>query len=243
MRRGSDDKAGSVTRLQAVCPESSSPTPPARPSLPTRAPWADPLSARDLALIAVFAALIAALGLVPALQPFPGIAPITAQTLGVMLAGSVLGSRRGALAVLTFLALVAAGLPLLTPSPVRPQGGLAVFASLTVGFLAGWVAGAWVIGFLVERLPARWTYHWRLTYGYLLVANAVGGMLVVYLFGVPTMALMGNLPFGKALALSAVYLPGDVVKVVVSAVVTAGVLRGYPGIVPERASRKAGLPG
>src|SRR5664279_1434893 len=63
------------------------------------------LPARDLALIAVFAALIAALGLVPVLQPFGTIAPITAQTLGVMLAGSILGARRGALAVITFLAV------------------------------------------------------------------------------------------------------------------------------------------
>ena len=47
--------------------------------------------------------------------------PITLQTMGVMLAGSVLGARRGALAVLTFLALVAAGLPLLAGG----RGGLA----------------------------------------------------------------------------------------------------------------------
>ena len=73
---------------------------------------------RDLALVAAFAALIAALGVVPALQILPVGAPITAQTLGVMLAGSVLGARRGALAVTTFLVLVAAGLPLLPPSRV-----------------------------------------------------------------------------------------------------------------------------
>lgn len=198
--------------------------------MPTRLP------ARDLALVAVFAALIAALGLVPALQPFPGIAPITAQTLGVMLAGSILGARRGALAVLTFLVLVAAGLPLLTPSAVRPQGGLAVFTSLTAGFLLGWVLGAWVIGYLVEHRPARWTRGW------IVAANAVGGMGVIYLVGVPVMALMGKLPFGKALALSAVYLPGDAVKVLISALVTAAVLRGYPGIMPARSSREAELP-
>jgi biotin transport system substrate-specific component len=198
--------------------------------VPTRLP------ARDLALVAVFAALIAALGLVPALQPFPGIAPVTAQTLGVMLAGSILGARRGALAVLTFLVLVAAGLPLLTPSAVRPQGGLAVFTSLTAGFLLGWVLGAWVIGYLVERRPTRWTQGW------IVGANAIGGMGVIYLVGVPVMALMGSLPFGKALALSAVYLPGDAVKVLISALVTAAVLRGYPGIVPARSSREAELP-
>ena len=78
--------------------------------------------------------------------------PITAQTLGVMLAGSVLGARRGALAVLTFLVLAAVGLPLLAGG----RGGLAVFAGPSVGFLLGWVLGAWVVGWLVERrLPGR----------------------------------------------------------------------------------------
>ena len=70
------------------------------------------LTAVDLSLIASFAALIAALGL-PGALTVGGTVPITLQTLGVMLAGSVLGWRRGMLAVITFLALVAVGLPLL----------------------------------------------------------------------------------------------------------------------------------
>jgi len=185
------------------------------------------MPARDLALIAVFAALIAALGLVPAFQPIPGISPITAQTLGVMLAGSVLGARRGALAVVTFLVLVAAGLPLLSGG----RGGLAALTSRSAGFLVGWIVGAWVIGYLVERRPAR------LTTGWLVLANAVGGMGIVYLFGIPAMALIGRMSVVHATALSAVYLPGDAVKVAVASVVTAGVLRGYPQIVPARERR------
>ena len=191
------------------------------------------LPARDLALIAVFAALIAALGLVPAFQPVASISPITAQTLGVMLAGSVLGARRGALAVLTFLVLVAAGLPLLSGG----RGGMAVLTGRSVGFFIGWIAGAWTIGYLVERRPARWTLSW------LVVANAVGGMGVVYLFGIPGLARVGGLSIVHATTLSAVYLPGDAVKVVVASVVTRGVLRGYPGIVPARRARdRVGAP-
>ena len=52
---------------------------------------------RSITLIALFAALIAALGLVPKFDLASGV-PITAQSLGVMLAGSLLGARRGALA-------------------------------------------------------------------------------------------------------------------------------------------------
>lgn len=197
------------------------------------------LPARDLALIAVFAALLAALGQLPALQPFPAIAPVTAQTLGVMLAGSVLGARRGALSVVTFLALVAAGLPLLSGG----RGGLGVFSGKSAGFLLGWVFGAFVVGYLVERRPARGLLAW------LIGSNVIGGIGVVYLFGIPGMALIGDLSILKATTLSAVYLPGDAVKVVIASVVTAGVLRGYPGIVPARRTRgeqgdreRAGLP-
>lgn len=61
-----------------------------------------------VARIALFAALIAALGLVPQITiPFAGGVPITAQTLGLMLAGLILGPWRGALSVLVFLAVVA----------------------------------------------------------------------------------------------------------------------------------------
>ena len=63
---------------------------------------------RSLTHIALFAALIAVLGFVPQLT-LPGGVPVTAQSMGIMLCGTVLGARRGALAVLLFLVLVAVG--------------------------------------------------------------------------------------------------------------------------------------
>jgi len=187
---------------------------------------------RDLALVAVFAALLAALGLVPALQVVPWGAPITAQTLGVMLAGSVLGARRGALAVVTFLVLVAVGLPLLPASRSRPQGGLAVFTSLSAGFLVGWVLGAFVIGWLVER-RARTAVPVQIV-----LANVVGGVGVVYLVGLPVMAWVGHLTLAQTAAVGVGFLPGDALKVAGSTVITLAVLRGYPGVVPTRPSRR-----
>ena len=83
------------------------------------------MKTKDLAYIALFAAITAVLGLLPAI-PVPAVpVPITAQTLGVMLAGAVLGARRGFLALLLFLVLVAVGLPVLAGG----RGGLAVFAA------------------------------------------------------------------------------------------------------------------
>ena len=61
------------------------------------------MTTSSLVRVALFAALIAVLGLIPRIDiPFAAGVPITAQTLGVMLAGLLLGPRLGAIAVLLF---------------------------------------------------------------------------------------------------------------------------------------------
>lgn len=179
---------------------------------------------RDLALIASFAALIAVLGLPGALTLFGNGVPITLQTLGVMLAGSVLGARRGFLAVVTFLALVAVGLPLLSGG----RGGLGVFAGPSAGYLVGWALGAAVTGWLAQRrLPA-----YPVWLG--LVANLVGGMAVVYAVGIPVQAQVLGLGLWTAAGQAVIFLPGDVVKAIVATIVAAGVHRGRPVEPPSR---------
>lgn len=183
------------------------------------------MPARDLALVATFAALIAVLGIPGQLTVLGNAVPITLQTLGVMLAGSVLGWKRGALAVLVFLALVAAGLPLLAGG----RGGLAVFAGPSAGYLLGFVLGAAVTGWLVERRLPRFEPAW----GFL--ANVVGGIGVVYLVGVPVQAAVtGTSGLVATAVASVVFLPGDLLKALVATTVAAGVHRGYPAVTPRR---------
>lgn len=196
----------------------------ADPQTPARVPRGVRTPARDLAQIAVFAALIAALGLPGALFLGGGAVPVTFQTLGVMLAGAILGPRKGALAVVVFLALVATGLPLLAGG----RGGLGVFVSPTVGYLAGWVLGAFVIGRFTARLLPRYRILPALG------ATALGGIVAVYLIGVPVVAATTGVPLGAALISAAAYFPGDVAKVVVTVVVAKGVHRAWPGIFPPR---------
>ncbi|MET1416412.1 biotin transporter BioY [Roseibium sp. HPY-6] len=180
---------------------------------------------RSLVHIAFYAALIAALGLVPPVAiPFLGGVPITAQTLGVMLAGVMLGPVRGALAVLLFLFLVALGAPFLAGG----RGGLGVFASPSVGFLIGWPVGAFVAGWIMQ---ATSRLNILIAAG---LSAAVGGIGVVYLFGIPGVAYMANLSLEKAALGSAIYVPGDLVKVVITALVVQTVARGLPGAVLSR---------
>jgi biotin transport system substrate-specific component len=183
--------------------------------------------ARNSALIAVFAGFVAALGLVPMFQP-PGFSvPITAQSLGVMLAGAVLGSRRGFAALALFLALVAVGLPLLAGG----RGGLGVFFTPSVGFLLAWPVTAYVIGWLTERGGAPYRLAWGL------VANLVGGIVLLYAAGIAGMAAVTGMSVGAAAVATWIYVPGDLVKVVVAAVVARGVHAAYPGLIAARRQR------
>ncbi len=177
------------------------------------------MKTRDLAYVALFAAVVAVLGTLPALSVGP--VPITAQTLGVMLAGSVLGARRGSLAVLLFLVLVAVGLPLLAGG----RGGLGVFAGPTAGYLLSWPLAAWVVGWLTER---SW-HRYDVLRGTLF--NVLGGIVVVYAIGVPVLQAVTGTGWGTALGSgAAVFVPGDLLKAFVAAAVADVVRRSYPVI-------------
>ena len=54
----------------------------------------------------------------------------------------------------------------------------------------------------------------------------------IYAIGIPVMATVSHMTIWHAVTVSAIYLPGDLIKVAVSTVVTAGVLRGYPSVMP-----------
>ena len=186
------------------------------------------MKTKDLAYIALFAAITAVLGLVPAIQVGP--VPITAQTLGVMLAGAVLGARRGFLSQLLFMVLVAIGLPLLASG----TGGLAVFAGPTAGYLISWPIAAFVVGLLTERFWTRYNLAWAILF------NVVGGIVVIYAIGVPVLAVVANLSPTAAIVSGALpFLIGDGIKAVVAAVIAVQVRRSYPVI--ERPQRAAAL--
>ena len=169
-----------------------------------------------IAHIALFAALIAVLALPPALPLGP--VPITAQTLGVMLAGAVLGPWRGGAAVLLFEVMVAAGLPLLTGG----RGGIGAFFGPSGGYLLGWIAGAVVIGLIVHTGANRPTWL------RVIVGLIGGGVLVVYLFGIPVQALVTGTTVTEAAVASLVFLPGDALKIAIATLVTLALWKAYP---------------
>lgn len=184
------------------------------------------MNTRDIVYIALFAALLAALGMFPPIfLPLLSV-PITAQTLGVMLAGSVLGARRGGLAVLLFLVLVAAGVPILAGG----RGGFGVFLGPSGGFLLAWPVCAFFIGLMVER---AWR---RLNYVNAFVINAMGGVFLLYAFGVPWVAFSTEIGLWKAFMGSMGFVPGDIIKAAIAAYVAVTLKRAYPIIEPRSVS-------
>ncbi|WP_293695666.1 biotin transporter BioY [uncultured Agrococcus sp.] len=175
------------------------------------------------ARLVLFAAIIAILGLMPALPLFGGAVPVTAQTLGVMLAGSVLGPWRGAASVTLFLILVAVGLPLLAGG----RGGIGVFFGPSAGYMLGWIAGAAVIGLIIHAGATRPT--WLRTAAGLVV----GGIFVVYLFGIPVQSFIVGTSLTETALQSSVFLVGDTIKVVIAALVTMALWKAYPQAFPS----------
>ena len=183
---------------------------------------------KNIAYTALFAALIAALGLVPQITLAFGV-PITAQSLGIMLCGTILGSKRGGLAVLLFLLLIAMGLPLLSGG----RGGLGLFVSATSGFLIGWPVAAFVTGLIVEK--------WRSASITLVasIASIIGGIIILYAFGIVGMSIVLDKTLPEAAALTLAFIPGDIIKAVIAGFLTAAIAKARPASLLSRSAKAA----
>ena len=178
------------------------------------------MSNRDLVYTALFAAITAALGLFP---PFtlPVIAvPITAQTLGCMLAGAIAGARCGALALLLFDVLIFVGLPLLPGG----RGGIGIYLGPGGGFLFAWPLAALCIGFLYQKNRHSLTLLKEILF------LSLGGIVVIYACGIPWASMMAGVTLQQAALGALGFIPGDVIKVVLAALVVRAVRRAWPTI-------------
>lgn len=183
-------------------------------------------STTDLALIATFAALIAVCA-VSASLPF-GVngVPITLQLFAIFLAGAVLGARRGFLAVALYLVVGAAGLPIFAGG----SSGIAPFTGVTGGYLWAFPFAALITGLVVERAHRR---NIALTAG-VVVAGGVVGEVVVWIAGATGIALYADTPWWTTVKSSFAYVPADLVKLVVAAIVAAAVHRAFPALLSRR---------
>ncbi|WP_421566599.1 biotin transporter BioY [Ochrobactrum sp. EDr1-4] len=172
------------------------------------------MSTRSLVLIALFTAIIVVLGLIPPIMIgfFP--VPIHAQSMGVLLAGTVLGARAGALTVLLLWVLVAVGLPVLSGG----RGGLAVFLSPTAGYLVGFLPAAFVTGWLSDKVAHRITGRGKLAFGFFVAAAL--GVVIDHAFGIAWLAFAAGLTLAEATIGNLIFVPGDLIKAAIAAYVS-----------------------
>lgn len=134
--------------------------------------------------------------------------PITAQTLAVLLVGSVLGATRGAISLIVYFSMGAAGMPVFSAATSLSFGP-------TFGYLVGFVAAAAAVGYLSER---GWHKSVAGVLGSFAIANSI-----IYLFGLPWLAfVLGNLGAPNDLAAVtaaglAPFIVGDVLKMILAA--------------------------
>ncbi|GAA2527625.1 biotin transporter BioY [Rarobacter incanus] len=170
------------------------------------------------ALIATFAALIAACSLLTG--PAVSGVPITLQTFAVLLAGVVLGPWRGAGAVLLYIAVGLAGLPVFAGG----KSGVVMLAGPTVGYLIAFPLAAALAGWWIHRARAG---QWRALAAHAGLAVAAA-TIVIYSIGVPVLSARVGIPLSKAFLGNLVYLPLDAVKAALAAIVGLSVLRAFP---------------
>lgn len=158
---------------------------------------------REVVLAALMIATIIVLGMVP---PIPlGVipVPVVMQNLGIMLAGTVLGSKNGTIAVGGFLLLAFLGFPVLSGS----QAGPAVFIGPMAGYLLGWLITPLIMNYTLSRRFMSRT-------GGQMIAIWVSGVLVVNLIGALWLWVATPISLIGALTSGMLFLPGDTVKAV-----------------------------
>jgi biotin transport system substrate-specific component len=160
---------------------------------------------RDAALVVGGTALTALAAQVSFTAPWTSV-PYTLQTGAVLLVGTALGLRRGALSMALYVLAGVAGLPVYAGG----DHGVARLLGATGGYLLGFVLAAALVGWLAQR---RWDRSPLTTVGLMAL-----GTLLIYTVGVPVLALVGGLDVVSAAQNGAiVFLPWDALKIVAAA--------------------------
>lgn len=131
--------------------------------------------------------------------------PVTGQTFAVLMIGSLYGARRGSLCVLAYIAEGAAGLPVFALG----RAGPGVLFGPTGGYLAGFIAAAYITGLLAEK-------GWDRRVGTTVLAMVLGNV-AIYAFGLLWLSCIVGI--GRVLVVGLYpFIVGDLLKIVLAAV-------------------------
>jgi len=177
------------------------------------------MKTRDLSLIALFASLTA----VGAFFSIPFVpVPISLQSLISLLAGVLLGARKGALSQVIYVLLGCAGLPVFAGG----AAGIGYLFGPTGGYLLGFIFAAYGAGVLAGERPYEKLYRTGIA--------MVVGTAIIYSCGLLSLIAITHLDLTAALYCGFLpFIPGDVIKIVAALVIVQAM-----GPVLERNSGK-----
>lgn len=147
--------------------------------------------------------------------------PITLQTLFVLLAGAMIGARKGALSQLVYVSAGAAGVPAFAGG----ASGLAILGGPTAGYLLSFLVVPLLVGAMLRRTNTLTG----------LVIAFVSGSIAIFALGVGWLAVGYAHSLAEAVQLGLIpFLPGAVFKVVAA----VSIARSWQGIRAQRAGQQ-----
>lgn len=187
----------------------------AKSSIQPRVRRKSTLALSALSKAAVMAGIISILAYVVIPLPLSPV-PVTMQSLGVMLAGLLLGPALGTWAVFYYLTLGFLGLPVFAGG----RSGMGAFLSPSGGYLIGFLPGTWVTGMLsLKETKYSQGCGKNHLFPVYLASSILGGIVIVHVLGVFHLARTTGRPFFDAMLIGTVpFLPGDILKAFVASI-------------------------
>ncbi|WP_167141803.1 biotin transporter BioY [Canibacter zhoujuaniae] len=182
--------------------------------------------ARDIAFIAVFAALIWAFSFLKIPVGSLGV-PITLQTFAIGVTGFLLGPWRGFAATLLYVALGLLGLPVFAGG----TGGFTVLAGPTAGYIIAFPLFALLCGIVAKRclLKLSGVKLW-LTLGLL---GLVASFITIHPLGIGGLVINADLAPADAIKADMPFWPGDAIKNFAAAAVAVFVHKAFPRLLTD----------
>lgn len=170
------------------------------------------LTVKDMILCALFAALMAMVSYIT--MPNVTGVPFSLQPFIAMLAGAIIGSKRGAISMMVYTVMGVVGLPVFAGG----TGGIGKVASPTFGYILGFIACAYVVGLIIETFNK----NTKMKIAGFVIAPFIG-LAVDYIIGVPYLFFILKASMGEAMtpavALSYGFYPYIILDIIKAGIV------------------------
>ncbi len=163
-----------------------------------------------MTLVSLFAALTAIGALLKISTP---LAPFTLQILFVILSGLLLGPKLGAFSQVIYIILGLVGVPVFSQG-----GGLGYIISPYFGYLLGFIATAFITGFISKKWAGKIPSFLKFS------VSSFAGLMACYLIALPYMLIIFKFVTEVPKSFNfiilygfLIYLPGDTIKIIIAA--------------------------